>query len=190
MKTEGVITPFKLSPESQTELLTLARKSIENSLLGKKTEFIPKSDELKNLGAVFVTLRKKEHLRGCIGTTMARRAICEEVAEMACAAAFQDYRFPPVTKEELKEIKIEISVLSPLEKVKFADEVKPKIHGVYLRQGNYAGLFLPQVWEETGWTKEEFLSNLASQKAGLPANAWKDPKTDLYVFTVFSFEEK
>lgn len=181
---------FKLSPEAQTELLTIARKSIESSLEGKKIEITPKTPELKNLGAVFVTLRKKGHLRGCIGTTMARRTIAEEVTEMACAAAFQDYRFPPVKKEELKDIKIEISVLSPLEKVKSAEEIKSKIHGVYLRQGNYAGLFLPQVWEETGWTKEEFLSNLASHKAGLPANAWQDPKTNLYIFTVFSFEEK
>lgn len=181
---------FKLSPEAQTELLTIARKSIESSLEGKKIEFTPKSPELKNLGAVFVTLRKKGHLRGCVGTTMARRTIAEEVTEMACAAAFQDYRFPPIKKEELKDIKIEISVLSPLEKVKSADKIIPKVQGVYLRQGNYAGLFLPQVWEETGWTKEEFLSNLASHKAGLPANAWQDPKTNLYIFTVFSFEEK
>ncbi|HCJ67270.1 MAG TPA: hypothetical protein DHV62_08120, partial [Elusimicrobia bacterium] len=187
---EKMKTEFKLSPEAQKELLTLARESIESSLEGKKTEFTPKSQELKNLGAVFVTLRKREQLRGCIGTTMARRAIYEEVAEMACAAAFQDYRFPPVKKEELKDIKIEISVLSPLEKVKSAEEIKPKIHGVYLRQGNYAGLFLPRVWEETGWNKEEFLSNLASHKAGLPEDAWKNTRTDLYIFTVFSFEEK
>jgi len=181
---------FKLSLEAQNELLFIARKSIESSLAGKKFEFTPKSQELKNLGAVFVTLRKKGHLRGCIGTTMARRSIAEEVAEMSCASAFQDYRFPPVAKEELKDIKIEISVLSPLEKVKSAEEIKPKVHGVYLRQGNYAGLFLPQVWEETDWTKEEFLSNLASHKAGLLPDAWKDPKTDFYVFTVFSFEEE
>ncbi len=190
---EKMKSEFKLSPEAQTELLTLARKSIESSLTGLRlqiTDYRLQNPELKNLGAVFVTLRKKGHLRGCIGTTMARRAIYEEVAEMACASAFQDYRFPPVKKEELKDIKIEISVLSPLEKVKSAEEIKPKIHGVYLRQGNYAGLFLPQVWEETSWTKEEFLSNLASHKAGLPANAWQDPKTNLYIFTVFSFEEK
>ncbi len=198
MKTDGVITPFKLSPEAQKELLTLARESIENSLTDYSSSVADstrrmdrlQNPELKNLGAVFVTLRKKGQLRGCIGTTMARRAIYEEVGEMACAAAFQDYRFSPVKKEELKEIKIEISVLSPLEKVKSAEEIKPKMHGVYLRQENYAGLFLPQVWEETGWNKEEFLSNLASHKAGLAQDAWKDSATQLYIFTVFSFEEK
>ncbi|MCX7911259.1 MAG: AmmeMemoRadiSam system protein A, partial [Endomicrobia bacterium] len=110
------------------------------------------------------------------------------VINMAIAAATEDPRFPQVTLEELDDIKIEISVLSPLKRVFSHKEIKEKVHGVVVRSGGKSGLFLPQVWEQLP-KKEQFLSELCWGKAGLPPNAWQDPKTELYVFTVFAFEE-
>lgn len=108
---------------------------------------------------------------------------------MAVAAAFEDYRFAKVSDSEMPDIKIEVSVLSPLTRVKSADEIKAPLHGVIVRRGGKSGLFLPQVWEHFT-SKEAFMDELCVQKAGLEANAWKDPSTEIYIFTVFAFEEK
>ena len=108
---------------------------------------------------------------------------------MAVAAASQDPRFAQLTAAELKDIHIEISVLSKPHRVKDAAEIQLGKHGVIVSVGNHQGVFLPQVAVETGWSKEEFLSQLCSQKAGLPPDAWKDPNTALYVFTADVFAE-
>jgi AmmeMemoRadiSam system protein B/AmmeMemoRadiSam system protein A len=180
---------FSISSKNQKILLELARKSITEYLESKKTPSYETTDsELTEPAAVFVTLNLRHNLRGCIGTTVPRLSLYKTVQQMALAAAFEDYRFGPVTKEELKDIKIEISVLSPLKRVKSADEIKPKIHGVVVRRDSRSGLFLPQVWEHFS-KKEDFLSELCWQKARLDRNAWKDPKTELHIFTVFAFEE-
>jgi len=181
---------FYLPEEIQKELLRLARESISTALEKREISYEPKHEELTKSAAVFVTLRKRGQLRGCIGTTVPQEPLYKAVIHMAKEAAFNDPRFPPVEKSELKDIEIEISVLSPLRLVNSADEIIPKVHGVYVRQGFRGGLYLPQVWEETGWTKEEFLNSLCAHKAGLPENAWKSKNTQIYVFTVFSFEEK
>jgi AMMECR1 domain-containing protein len=90
---------------------------------------------------------------------------------------------------ELDEVKIEISILSPLKRVFSHKDIKEKVHGVVVRREGRSGLFLPQVWEQLP-KKEQFLSELCWSKAGLPPNAWQDSKTELYVFTVFAFEEE
>ena len=108
---------------------------------------------------------------------------------MAVAAASQDPRFTPLTAAELKDIDLEISVLSQPRRVKDASEIQLGKHGVIVSAGGHQGVFLPQVADETGWSKEEFLSQLCSQKAGLPPDAWKDPDTALYVFTADVFAE-
>ena len=89
----------------------------------------------------------------------------------------------------MKDIKIEISVLSPLQRIKSADEIKPNLHGVVVRRGFRSGLFLPQVWEQLP-NKEDFLNELCWEKAGLNPEAWKEKETELYIFTVFAFEEE
>jgi AmmeMemoRadiSam system protein A len=109
------------------------------------------------------------------------------VAAYAGAAAFEDPRFEPVTEAELAKIKIEISVLSPLARASHGD-VKPGVHGVYAVSGRRSGTYLPQVWEHFD-TKEEFLASLCQEKAGLPAGAWKEKSTALYVYTVDHFSE-
>jgi AmmeMemoRadiSam system protein A len=180
---------FKISAQNQKELLEIARNSIGTYL---KTGSLPKlsasDSELLTLAAVFVTLTENGGLRGCIGTTAARQPLYQAVSQLAVAAAVEDNRFQPVTARELKDLQIEISVLSPLEKIKSADAIKPFYHGVVVQKGGRSGLFLPQVWEQLP-DKKSFMDELCSQKAGLAPEAWKDKDTQLSVFTVFAFKE-
>lgn len=181
---------FKISEKNQKELLSLARRAIKEYLTtGKILEYKTEDKELLTPSAVFVTLTKKGQLRGCIGTTFPQYPLYQAVIHMAIAAATEDPRFPQMTVDELDNVKIEISILSPLKRVFSHKEIKEHVHGVVVRSGGRSGLFLPQVWEQLP-KKEQFLSELCWGKAGLPPNAWQDPKTELYVFTVFAFEEK
>ena len=132
-------------------------------------------------------------MRGCIGRFMASDPLWKVVREMAIASATQDIRFVgmQLRPEEFPVLRIEISVLSPLRRISDpAKEVELGKHGIYIRQGMRSGCFLPQVATETGWTKEEFLSNCCAGKAGLPANAWRDPHSEVYVFTAEVFGEE
>jgi AmmeMemoRadiSam system protein A len=138
---------------------------------------------------VFVTLKKKGALRGCIGSILPSEPLVQAVQNKAIQAAKDDPRFHQVYADELKEIKIEISVLSPIKRIKNADEIVMGRDGVIIVRGDRSGVFLPQVAQETGWTKERFMSELCSQKAGLPEDAWKDAATELYTFTVYVFGE-
>lgn len=189
---EAAATPeFRLPESTQRELLRLARERIRRACRQEPFEYEPPGEQkqvLERPGAVFVTLHSKGRLRGCIGMTEARLELWRAVYEMAHSAAFRDRRFSPVKTEELDDLHIEISVLSPLQPVSGADEVVPKRHGVVVRQGARSGLFLPQVWEQIP-DKERFLSVLCAEKAGLPGDAWKHDNTRLLVFTVFAFEE-
>lgn len=177
--------------KQRERLLQIARNSIQSYLkTGKKLE-LTETDTvlLKEMGA-FVTLHKHGDLRGCIGNLVGKQPLYLTVRDMAVEAAVDDPRFSPVTLEELKDIDIEISALSPLKRIESTDEIKMGIHGVLLRRGFNSGVFLPQVATETGWSKEEFLSNLSSQKAGLPPLAWEDKSTEIYIFTAEVFSEK
>mgnify|MGYP003880239451 CR=1 FL=1 len=181
---------FVLKPENQKRLLEIARQSIAAQLGGQPPPRVAVADpELTTPAAVFVTLTQRGQLRGCIGTTEPRAPLHQAVAELAVEAAVRDPRFPPLTMAELPGTHIEISVLSPLRRVKSAEEIQPHVHGVVVRRGFRSGLFLPQVWEHFA-KKEDFLNELCWQKAHLEPGAWKDPATELYVFTVFAFEEE
>ncbi len=182
-----------LSKEDKKTLLKIARQTLESYLSKREIpEFKDLSDRLRKIQGAFVTLKKHGQLRGCIGSIIGRLPLYLTVRDMAIEAATADPRFPPVRYEELKDINIEISVLSPLKKVSSSDEIVLGKHGVILKRGFHQGVFLPQVAEETGWSKEEFLSYLCAHKAGLPFDCWKDKDTELYVFTacVFSEEEE
>lgn len=173
----------------RSELLGRARRALERHLNGRGGELAAPADPaLLEHRAVFVTLKQEGRLRGCIGALYASEPLHRAVERMAVAAA-RDPRFKRLKAQELPATHIEISVLSPPRKVASADEIVPGEHGVIVRRGEAGGVFLPQVAEETGWTKERFLSELCTQKAGLAADCWKDPRTELYVFTSEVFEE-
>ena len=132
---------------------------------------------LTNCGA-FVTLKKRDNLRGCIGYIKAYKPLWETVQEMAVAAAFHDPRFPSLKPEEVPQLTFEISVLSPLKRIKDINEIEVGKHGLYIIHGHRAGLLLPQVATEYKWDGETFLAETC-HKAGLPANAWMDKESEI-----------
>jgi len=180
-----------LNHEQRKRLLEIARKSIETYLeSGKKLEVKEQNPALvKKMGA-FVTLHKQGELRGCIGNLIGQEPLYLTIRDMAIEAAVGDPRFPQVQLAELGDIEIEISALSPMQRINNPDEIQLGVHGVLIRRGFRSGVFLPQVATETGWSKEEFLSNLCAHKAGLAPDAWKDKSTEIYVFTAEVFSEK
>jgi len=179
-----------LNTQQKKKLLEIARMAIQSYLQTRKKIQVSESDKILNqkTGA-FVTLNKNKKLRGCIGNLIGTELLYLTVRDMAIEAAVDDPRFPAVNEAELKEIEIEISVLSPLEKVPSAERIELGKHGVLVRKGGHSGVFLPQVAIETGWSKEEFLSYLCAHKAGLSKDAWKDKDTEIYIFTAEVFSE-
>ena len=191
--TKAAVKPagaLELGAEMRAELLALARTSIAACQKTGRTppQRLSKRPEFNQPAAVFVTLTIGGVLRGCIGSLEPRGTLCDMVAAYAGAAAMEDPRFAPLSGAELKKVKIEISVLSPLEKVSSAGAVKEGLHGVYVKSGRRSGTYLPQVWEHFG-NKKDFLESLCQEKAGLPAEAWKEKSTELYVYTVDCFSE-
>ena len=179
-----------VSKKAQEELLKLAREAIETYIeKGKLLEVKNTLPELSRKFGLFVTLRQGKNLRGCIGQVEHPDALSAIIARLACSAAFGDPRFPQLTKEELGKITIEVTVCSPLRKISNPEEIIPSLNGVVVRRGAMSGLFLPSVWDETGWAKEKFMNYLCAEKAGLPQDAWKDKGTDIYIFTGFDFSE-
>lgn len=184
-----------VNKEEQKALLDLVRQTVETYVrTGAKPGWTNAYLGLDQPLGAFVTLRDKRHglrLRGCIGRFQPDIPLWQVVMEMAMAAATQDARFPPVSPAELADLSYEISVLSPLRRVKDWHEIELGKHGVEIVRGFRHGVFLPQVAAETGWDLDTFMGQLCSQKAGLKWDAWKDPETELYVFTaqVFSDEE-
>ena len=182
-----------LNKDERKELLSIARSTVENYIKTRKIPtFSPVSKALQQKFGAFVTLTEYDQLRGCIGRFDADIPLYAVISQMAVSAATQDPRFRPVSPEELPKLKYEISILSPMRKIKSAAEIDFGKHGVTVSRGFNHGVFLPQVATETGWTKEQFLSELCTQKAGLPPDCWKDPNVELNVFTaeVFSEEKK
>ena len=167
--------------EEKRELLALARNSITEYVKnGKAQEVEMKNRKLRADGAVFVTIKEKGSLRGCIGHVQAIMPLYQSVIKNAIAASSVDPRFPPMNKEELKDMEIEVSVLSPLIPVKDVKDIRVGKHGLLIRKGQQSGLLLPQVPTEFGWDRETFLDQLCA-KAGLPKGSWKD--AELYSFT-------
>ncbi|MDR2468268.1 MAG: AmmeMemoRadiSam system protein A [Spirochaetaceae bacterium] len=139
---------------------------------------------------VFVSLHTKNGaLRGCIGSLIPDKPLYIMVRRMACAAAFEDPRFPPLTPGELDVCRIEISVLSPMEQCESPNAIEPGIHGVYLTYHGRSGVFLPQVPIEQGWSRVEYLDNLCL-KAGVPPKSYKADDARLWTFTACVFGEE
>jgi len=180
-----------VSEVGRKRLLEIARKTLEARLRGKPVpKFKADSAELRWKRGVFVTLTKNGKLRGCIGCFTSDEPLYKVVSDYAVISATRDRRFRPVRASELKNIKIEISVLSPMRRVK--DPLKEVVigkHGIYIKRGYRSGTYLPQVAVEHKMSLEQFLSSCCSSKAGLRADAWKDPRTEVYVYTAQGFHE-
>ncbi|MFH1422404.1 MAG: AmmeMemoRadiSam system protein A [Planctomycetota bacterium] len=179
-----------ISEASEKELLQIAKQAVEAAVNKKKNPRISTSNEelQKNYG-VFVTLTNQGILRGCLGRFESDKPLYETIALMAAASATQDSRFygNPITTKELPQIEIKISLLSPLEKVNSPEEVIIGKHGIYITRGWSHGCYLPEVAADYNMSREEFLSSCCEGKAGLPKDAWRDQKTEIYVFTTHSF---
>ena len=171
-------------------LLKVARDTVEAVITGKRPPKVEADDpDLATHLGCFVTLKTGEELRGCIGQFTGDKPLVNMVVEMAMASATGDPRFfdNPLTTDDLPDLDIEISVLSELKKTADPLSLRLGIDGIYIKRGHLSGCFLPQVATETGWSKVEFLSYCCSHKAGLPEDAWRDPKTDVFLFSAEVF---
>ena len=178
-----------MQPEQRQTLLRIAREVIEAVVRGDRWRPHKSGDPLfGEKRGCFVTIKNRGRLRGCIGTFQANAPLLKSIECMA-EAATRDPRFPfdRLTPSELKALDIEISVLSPLKKTSDPLSLKLGKHGIYIRSGGRAGCFLPQVATELGWSKEEFLSHCCADKIGLAPDAWKDPDTEVLLFTAEVF---
>lgn len=180
-----------LNAKQRRRLLQIARETLKAYVDKGEKLVIDEDDPVlnKEMGA-FVTLHKNGQLRGCIGNMIGKGPLYQTVSDMAVQAGTQDMRFSPVRPEELEDIDIEISVLSPLEKIDNPDKIIIGKHGVLVRKGLRSGVYLPQVAVETGWNREEFMDSLCMHKAGIPRNSWKNKGCDIYIFSAEVFGEK
>ena len=162
-----------LTDQEKTALLRIAREAVAAETANRSFS-PPMSTVTHEATGVFVTLKRRGELRGCIGTLQCRAALAEEVARTARESATQDPRFPPVSPDEVTELSVEISVLGPLEPIAPAapDAIVIGRHGLVVEHGMRRGLLLPQVATEWGWTIEQFLRQTC-RKAGLPDDDWQ-----------------
>lgn len=179
----------KLTKEEIRELLNIARASVSSYLNASGADISSSLDGLQRKGGVFVTIHKDGNLRGCIGIFASDNPLYKTVAEMAAKAAFKDPRFSPLTKDELKEIDFEISVLSPLREINDTKEIEIGRHGIYITKGASSGVLLPQVAIEQGWDLETFLSHTCI-KAGIPMDEWqRDVKIEIFSAQILAEKE-
>jgi len=173
----------ELNVNEKAALLGIARKAIETYVLTGKNYVEPREEKSLNLrNGCFVTIKQRGQLRGCIGNFQSELPLFREVAEMAVASASKDPRFYPMKEEDLPNFSLEISVLSPLQKIEDIEEIEVGRHGIYLEKGYYRGVLLPQVATEYGWDRETFLKQTCL-KAGLPTEAWQAEDTEIYIFS-------
>jgi AmmeMemoRadiSam system protein B/AmmeMemoRadiSam system protein A len=183
--TVGVDLGF--SDIEKTKLKEIARTSIEAAVKGKKsTEPDGITKKLKEPYGVFVTINKHGDLRGCIGRIIGDQPLYLSCQQMARAAALEDPRFAPITQGELKDLEIEISILTPLQKLEKKDDIVIGRDGLLIRKGMYSGLLLPQVASEYGWDVDEFLAQTC-HKAGLSTDALRSKDTEIYRFSAEVF---
>lgn len=179
----------RFTAEQRAELLSIARQAIRQRVCnGTDPRPATRDAVLLAPGAAFVTLSAAAGaLRGCIGYVQAIRPLAETIAHCAASAATSDPRFSPVVARELSALRIEISVLSPLQPVADSSEIQVGVHGLHISKDGRRGLLLPQVAVELGWDRETFLRQVCV-KAGLPEGAWRRG-ADLHVFTVERIED-
>ncbi len=181
---------MQITGQQKKELMRVARTSIEDAVMGKNPgkerdlSFHP-HDKI----GVFVTIYRRKALRGCIGYLPGIVELKRGLVDAAVNAAQNDPRFPPMSSDELPEIEIEISLLSPLKVINGIDEIEVGRDGLFIEKDYRRGLLLPKVAVEHGWDTRKFLEQTCL-KAGLPGNAWREPDTLIQVFTSEVISEK
>jgi len=181
---------FILSDSEKKTLLDIARNTLDHYIRQRQIPEINTSGFTPNLfenAGAFVTLNKDGQLRGCIGRFDPNEPLYQVVQDMTISSATKDYRFTPVTPPELDKIDIEISVLTPLQKIDDISQIILGKHGIYIKKGFQSGTFLPQVADKTGWTVEEFLGHCARDKANIGWDGWKD--AEIYIYEAIIFHE-
>ena len=178
-----------LNAGEQKELIDVARKSIRRQVCGgpaQNPEELPQrrsdDDPLYAPSGAFVTIYKREELRGCLGLIVSEAPLVETVAELAARAATEDPRFASVSEEELDDVHVEISILSPFTEIFSIDEINVGTHGLFIQAGMYRGLLLPQVAVTHHWDKVQFIEETCV-KAGLPRDQWKHAETKIFIFS-------
>jgi len=176
-----------LTAEEKETLHKIARDAIECKIKDRELPHVHFDSQLlnENRGA-FVSLHRRGSLRGCIGFIQAVKPLHTTIKDMAEAAAFHDPRFEPLQENELDDLEIEISVLTPMKEISNTDEIEVGRHGLMITKGYASGLLLPQVATEYEWDRETFLEHTCT-KAGLHTSAWKDKDTKIYLFTADVF---
>lgn len=182
-------TAFGFNQSTSSEILKIAHVTLKHVV----TNSVPfKIDEIENVElhqyyGVFVSIYFENNLRGCIGTFSSNIKLYEAVIRMTEQACKHDFRFNPIQPYELGEVKIEISVLSPLKRINSIDEFELGKHGIYIKKDFKSGTFLPQVANKTNWNKEEFIAHCSNDKAGIGWNGWRE--AELYIYEVFIIKD-
>ncbi|MEA3500279.1 MAG: AmmeMemoRadiSam system protein A [Candidatus Marinimicrobia bacterium] len=180
---------MKISKEKKIEMLDAVRNHLEHKLTGKQKTYLLEDEFYDENYGLFVTLHKNGDLRGCIGLIEGIKPLRNGIIEMAESAAFQDPRFSPVTKDELNNIEIEISILSPLKEIDSWQKIIPGKHGVVMSNDFHQAVFLPQVATEQNWDLKTMLRNLAI-KARINPESYKSDDIKYKIFTATVFSEK
>ena len=180
-----------LPPQSQKRLLEIARKTLCDFVRGNKP--VPEQSDdpyltSDNYGA-FVSLYKGDELRGCVGTCSPRDPLYKIIIDMTEAAASRDRRMTPVSRDELEQIRLDITVISPLVKTAQPLTLEVGKHGLLVARGRRRAVLLPQVATEHGWEMEMFLAETCL-KAGLRRDDWRRSDTEISAFTALILEEK
>jgi AmmeMemoRadiSam system protein A len=181
---------MSLTSEQKRILLDVARKAIVNAVNIENSPDFDIDDPVLNIKCgAFVTIHINDNLRGCIGNIVAQIPLWKTVRKMAVESAMHDPRFPSVSPSELKNIDIEISVLSPFEKISDINEIEVGKHGIFIKYSYYQGLLLPQVATDYGWDRIQFLEQTC-RKAGLNKDCYKEKICEIYIFSATVFREK
>ncbi len=175
-----------MTPEQQTAILNVARRAVQDEVRGVRSAGSPPDVDLPTeFGGAFVTLKLRRRLRGCMGTFRPLGSLSQTIDRVARMSAGEDPRFAKqrIGLDDLDEIVIEVSVISPPERTDRPADLTVGRHGILIRRGAASGCFLPQVATERGWSAEEFLSQCCRTKAGLTGDAWKRPDTEVLLFS-------
>jgi AmmeMemoRadiSam system protein A len=185
-----------VSPDEQKALIDIAWKSIQRRVRGNVSEQSQQQARkfhgesiLSQPAGAFVTIYNRGELRGCLGVLMSEAPLAETVSQLAGRSAAEDPRFNPVTEDELNDIQIEISILSPLKEISSIEEIQVGKHGIFISAGMHRGLLLPQVAVKQRWNVHQFLEETCI-KAGLPRDQWKHAETNIYIFSAEIIEQK